>query len=90
MLRTKRVCPTFSPAISAMRRQPVCVKHWGPMRRVRSRKSTPVLTGVLLPDEHDADHVRYVILDKFDMSLGTGPARLGKVFRIGHLGHLND
>ena len=54
-------------------------------------RALPVLTGVLLPDEHDADHVRNVILDKFDMSLGTGLGKIkGKVFRIGHLGHLND
>jgi alanine-glyoxylate transaminase/serine-glyoxylate transaminase/serine-pyruvate transaminase len=35
--------------------------------------------------------VRQIILDKFDMSLGTGLGRLaGRVFRIGHLGHFND
>ena len=49
------------------------------------------LTAVLVPSGHDADDVRRVILDAFDMSLGTGLGRLaGKVFRIGHLGHFND
>ena len=49
------------------------------------------LTAVLLPQGHDADRLREVILEKFDMSLGTGLAKLaGKVFRIGHLGHFND
>ena len=49
------------------------------------------LTAVLVPEGHDADRVRQVILDAFDMSLGTGLGRLaGKVFRIGHLGHFND
>jgi alanine-glyoxylate transaminase / serine-glyoxylate transaminase / serine-pyruvate transaminase len=49
------------------------------------------LTAVLMPQGHDADKLREVILEKFDMSLGTGLARLaGKVFRIGHLGHFND
>jgi alanine-glyoxylate transaminase / serine-glyoxylate transaminase / serine-pyruvate transaminase len=49
------------------------------------------LTAVVVPQGHDADHVRQVILERFDMSLGTGLGKLqGKVFRIGHLGHFND
>jgi len=49
------------------------------------------LTAVLLPAGHDADRVRSIILEHFDMSLGTGLGRLaGKVFRIGHLGDFND
>jgi alanine-glyoxylate transaminase/serine-glyoxylate transaminase/serine-pyruvate transaminase len=49
------------------------------------------LTAVLMPQGHDADKLRETILEHFDMSLGTGLARLaGKVFRIGHLGHFND
>ena len=49
------------------------------------------LTAVVLPDGHNADRLREVILDKFDMSLGTGLGQLaGKVFRIGHLGAFND
>jgi alanine-glyoxylate transaminase/serine-glyoxylate transaminase/serine-pyruvate transaminase len=50
-----------------------------------------VLTAVMVPDGHDADHVRKVILEHFDMSLGTGLGKVkGKIFRIGHLGDLND
>ena len=49
------------------------------------------LTAVLLPAGHDADRVRKIILENFDMSLGTGLGKLaGKVFRIGHLGDFND
>jgi alanine-glyoxylate transaminase/serine-glyoxylate transaminase/serine-pyruvate transaminase len=49
------------------------------------------LTAVLMPQGHDADKLREIILESFDMSLGTGLAKLaGKVFRIGHLGHFND
>src|SRR5678815_5725960 len=45
------------------------------------------LTAVLLPPGHDADRFRKIVLEAFDMSLGTGLAKLqGKVFRIGHLG----
>ena len=49
------------------------------------------LTAVVLPDGHDADGFRDIVLKHFDMSLGMGLAKLkGKVFRIGHLGHFND
>jgi alanine-glyoxylate transaminase/serine-glyoxylate transaminase/serine-pyruvate transaminase len=49
------------------------------------------LTAVVVPDQHNADKIRAVILDRFDMSLGAGLGKLaGKVFRIGHLGHFND
>ena len=50
-----------------------------------------VLTAVKLPDGHNADELRKVILENFNMSLGNGLSKLaGKVFRIGHLGDFND
>ena len=50
-----------------------------------------ILTAVVVPDGHDADHLRAVILEQYDMSLGAGLAKLkGRVFRIGHLGDFND
>jgi alanine-glyoxylate transaminase/serine-glyoxylate transaminase/serine-pyruvate transaminase len=49
------------------------------------------LTALLMPEGHDADGVRKLVLERFDMSLGTGLGKLhGKVFRIGHLGYFND
>jgi alanine-glyoxylate transaminase/serine-glyoxylate transaminase/serine-pyruvate transaminase len=49
------------------------------------------LTAVLMPPGHNADALRKVILDQFNMSLGAGLAKVqGKVFRIGHLGDFND
>jgi len=49
------------------------------------------LTAVMMPAGHDADRLRKIILEAYDMSLGTGLGRLaGKVFRIGHLGDFND
>jgi alanine-glyoxylate transaminase/serine-glyoxylate transaminase/serine-pyruvate transaminase len=49
------------------------------------------LTAVIVPDGHDADQIREIILDRFNMSLGAGLGRLaGRVFRIGHLGDLGD
>jgi alanine-glyoxylate transaminase/serine-glyoxylate transaminase/serine-pyruvate transaminase len=52
---------------------------------------SPALTGVVMPEGHDADHFRKVVLENFDMSLGTGLNKIkGKAFRIGHIGHFND
>jgi len=49
------------------------------------------LTAVKLPEGYDADVLRSIILERFNMSLGNGLGKLaGKVFRIGHLGDFND
>ncbi len=49
------------------------------------------LTAAFVPEGHDADRLRNIILEKFDMSLGAGLSKLaGKVLRIGHLGSFND
>ena len=49
------------------------------------------LTAILLPEGEDADELRRVILERYDMSLGTGLGKVqGRVFRIGHLGDFND
>jgi alanine-glyoxylate transaminase/serine-glyoxylate transaminase/serine-pyruvate transaminase len=51
---------------------------------------SPVLTALIMPEGHDADAFRRLVLERYDMSLGTGLGRLaGKVFRIGHLGECN-
>jgi alanine-glyoxylate transaminase/serine-glyoxylate transaminase/serine-pyruvate transaminase len=52
---------------------------------------SPILTAVVMPAGHDADHFRDVALKNYDMSLGAGLSKVkGKVFRIGHLGHINE
>jgi alanine-glyoxylate transaminase / serine-glyoxylate transaminase / serine-pyruvate transaminase len=49
------------------------------------------LTTVMMPEGHDADKLRQIILEAYDMSLGQGLGKLAKkVFRIGHLGDFND
>jgi alanine-glyoxylate transaminase/serine-glyoxylate transaminase/serine-pyruvate transaminase len=49
------------------------------------------LTAVVMPEGHNADAFRRKVLERFDLSLGTGLGRLaGRVFRIGHLGFFND
>jgi alanine-glyoxylate transaminase/serine-glyoxylate transaminase/serine-pyruvate transaminase len=55
------------------------------------REHSNSLTAIVVPEGHDADRLREIILNGFDMSLGTGLGRVkGKVFRIGHLGWFND
>lgn len=49
------------------------------------------ITALMMPEGYDSDALRKVILDRYDLSLGTGLGKLkGKVFRIGHLGDFND
>ena len=46
---------------------------------------------MLMPPGYDADAFRKVVLDNFNMSLGSGLSKVaGKVFRIGHLGECNE
>jgi len=68
------------------------VRGWGlEILCADPREHSNSLTAVIVPDGYDADRLRQIILDDFDMSLGTGLGRLkGKIFRIGHLGWFND
>ena len=68
------------------------VEAWGlEVLALDPREQSAVLTGVVVPEGVDADAVRGVILDRFDMSLGAGLGKLaGRIFRIGHLGDFND
>ena len=55
------------------------------------RHFSAALTAVRLPEHHSADHLRATILARYNMSLGNGLGPLkDQVFRIGHLGDLND
>ncbi len=56
-----------------------------------SAERSNVLTAVMIPAGFDADAIRAHILTRYDMSLGNGLSKLkGRVFRIGHLGDLNE
>jgi alanine-glyoxylate transaminase / serine-glyoxylate transaminase / serine-pyruvate transaminase len=68
------------------------VRAWGlEVNCADEREHSAALTAVRMPPGHDADRLRAVILDRFDMSLGQGLGKLkGTVFRIGHLGWFND
>ena len=68
------------------------VQAWGlPIQCADPAVYSPVLTGVILPPGVDADAVRRLIHQRFDLSLGTGLGKLkGRMFRMGHLGDSND
>ncbi len=68
------------------------VGAWGlELWPARAEEHSSALTTVVMPAGHDADAFRAIVLDRFDMSLGSGLGKLkGKVFRIGHLGDFND
>ncbi|MDC0226982.1 aminotransferase class V-fold PLP-dependent enzyme [Alphaproteobacteria bacterium] len=68
------------------------VQSWGLEVLCEEEKDySSVLTAVKLPEGHNADELRKIILENFNMSLGNGLSKLsGKVFRIGHLGDFND
>jgi len=68
------------------------VQAWGlPIQCADPAVMSPVLTGVVTPAGVDADALRQLIHQRFDLSLGTGLGRIkGRMFRIGHLGDCND
>jgi alanine-glyoxylate transaminase / serine-glyoxylate transaminase / serine-pyruvate transaminase len=68
------------------------VRGWGlEIVALDPREYSNTVTAIFVPEGFDADALRAMILEKFDMSLGTGLGKLkGKVFRIGHLGAFNE
>jgi alanine-glyoxylate transaminase / serine-glyoxylate transaminase / serine-pyruvate transaminase len=68
------------------------VRAWGlEILCADSGEYSNTLTAVMMPAGHDADKLRQIILERFDMSLGAGLGKMqGRIFRIGHLGDLND
>jgi alanine-glyoxylate transaminase/serine-glyoxylate transaminase/serine-pyruvate transaminase len=68
------------------------MKVWGLENQCQDPHAySPALTGVVMPEGHDADNFRKVVLENFDMALGTGLNKVkGRLFRIGHIGHFND
>jgi alanine-glyoxylate transaminase/serine-glyoxylate transaminase/serine-pyruvate transaminase len=68
------------------------VRAWGlEIQCLNEDEHSPVLTAVRMPEGCDEAAFRKVVLQHFDMSLGSGLGKVtGKVFRIGHLGDFND
>jgi len=73
-----------------------CVRHWGKSGGIEiypldAEFASDSLTAVLVPPGHDADRVRAIANDRYGVALGRGLAALqGRVFRIGHMGDLNE
>src|SRR3989339_1042499 len=68
------------------------VRIWGlEILCLNPEEYSPVLTTVVMPGDKGADAYREAVLEKFNMSLGSGLGILkDRVFRIGHLGDFND
>ncbi len=80
--RHARLAAATRAALNAWELENVCVNE---------REYNNATTATLLPDGHDADRLRAIIRERFNMSLGMGLGKLkGRCFRIGHLGDFND
>jgi alanine-glyoxylate transaminase/serine-glyoxylate transaminase/serine-pyruvate transaminase len=68
------------------------VKAWGLETICRDPKYySPTITAILLPEGYDADAFRALALENFNISYGASFGRFaGKMFRIGHLGDINE
>lgn len=73
-----------------------CVRHWGQAGGLEIYSLDPnaasdSLTAVLVAPGQDADKVRKIAEERYGVAIGRGLAALqGKVFRIGHMGDLNE
>ena len=92
MLREEGLANVFARHARHAAATRAAVRAWGlELLVVEPRDYSPVLTAAIVPAGADADKLRAVILENFDMSLGAGLGKVkGTVFRIGHLGHFND
>lgn len=68
------------------------VQGWGLETVCKDPKyASNTVTSIYTPEGVNADQVRNVIYDKFNIALGSGLGQLaGKNFRIGHLGDFNE
>jgi len=92
MLEEEGLANVFARHQRHARATRAAVEAWGlEVLAEDSREYSGSLTAVLLPEGQDADALRALILERFDLSLGNGLGKLkGRVFRIGHLGWFND
>ncbi len=68
------------------------VRAWGLEVLCRTpQEYSSSLTAVLMPEGYSADGFRRTVLERFNMSLGNGLGKVqDRVFRIGHLGDMNE
>ncbi|MBL26416.1 MAG: serine--glyoxylate aminotransferase [Rhodospirillaceae bacterium] len=92
MLREEGLDNVFARHARLAEATRAAVRAWGlEMQCVDPDGVSNTVTAVRVPEGFDADALRALILDRYDMSLGAGLGKVkGKVFRIGHLGSFND
>jgi len=92
MLQEEGLDNVFARHIRHARATRAAVAAWGlQVYALEPAEAGNSVTAVVVPEGVDADEVRRVILERYDMSLGTGLGQVkGKLFRIGHLGDFND
>jgi alanine-glyoxylate transaminase/serine-glyoxylate transaminase/serine-pyruvate transaminase len=92
MLREEGLSAVFARHRHLAEATRAAVRRWGlEILCEREDEFSPVVTTVVMPAGHDADRFRQIVLDRYNMSLGSGLGRLkGKTFRIGHLGDFNE
>ena len=92
MLHDEGLANVFDRHSRLARATQLAVAGWGLENLcVNPEECSNSTTAVLMPEGHDADALRNVILDRFNMSLGMGLGKVkGTVFRIGHIGDFNE
>jgi alanine-glyoxylate transaminase/serine-glyoxylate transaminase/serine-pyruvate transaminase len=68
------------------------VRGWGlELLCLNAAEYSPSCTAVMMPSGFEEAQFRNVVLEHYNLSLGAGLGKVaGRVFRIGHLGDLND
>ncbi len=92
MLHDEGMTEVFARHRRLARATQLAVEGWGLENLcVNPEECSNSTTAVLMPDGHDADELRNIILGRFNMSLGMGLGKVqGTVFRIGHIGDFNE
>ena len=92
MLREEGLDNVFARHARLAEAARAAVRAWGLEILCKSEpERSPVVTTVMMPNGFDSDEFRRVVVDRLNLSLGTGLGRLkGRAFRIGHLGDFNE
>jgi alanine-glyoxylate transaminase/serine-glyoxylate transaminase/serine-pyruvate transaminase len=92
MLHDEGMTNVFARHLRLARATQLAIAGWGLENLcANSEEYSNSTTAVLMPEGHDADVLRNIILERFNMSLGMGLGKVkGTVFRIGHIGDFNE
>ena len=92
MLHDEGMTNVFARHLRLARATQLAVAGWGLENLcANSEEYSNSTTAVLMPEGHNADVLRNIILERFNMSLGMGLGKVkGTVFRIGHIGDFNE